>query len=346
MPATVEVITNKGPDSLLRVLKDLLKGADRADFAVAFATETGVGQVLRRLYEIARRGHARVLTGLYEHETEPGALRLLLRAQEDTRGRMSVRIAGHEKFHAKLYLIRKRETLYAIVGSSNLTEAGLLSGGERNVLLRLPVNSAEGRRLIRLFDAEWDNRQAKPIGWSFIRLYERNRRPARRPPRRRSVASLLGEIRTNERALSSEVDEPTYWRTSISGYAARVTEDVIAQETDWQQKGYFWFSSWGKILDAREGDRLLIFDLTRGLEAMFAAELVDKLPRTSRPTPDGRSFLAVHPLKRLPERRLTPRRWSMLAGHERLLRNRRAARQSRRLKPHQWEHFLSVLRRQ
>jgi hypothetical protein len=47
MPATVEVITNKGPDSLLRVLRGLLTNATNADLAVAFVTEAGVGLILR-----------------------------------------------------------------------------------------------------------------------------------------------------------------------------------------------------------------------------------------------------------------------------------------------------------
>jgi hypothetical protein len=78
-----------------------------------------------------------------------------------------------------------------------------------------------------------------------------------------------------------------------------------------------------------------MFDLTPGAENLFAAKVIDEVSRTSRPTPDGRSFVAVRPLRWLPARRLTARRWSMLVKLRRLLRNRNAAHQHRRLKPHQ-----------
>lgn len=348
MPATVEVITNKGPDSLSRVLRDLLTRATNVDLAVAFATEAGVGQILRRLYEVGRRGRARVLTGLFEHVTEPGALQLLLRAEEDTRGRLSVRVSRHNKFHAKLYLVRRGRALFAIVGSSNLTEDGLLSSGERNVLLRLPAKSAEGRRLTELFDAEWASRRSAKVTWELIRRYERVRRPAQRAARSKSVSALLREIVNSERAAHPvEDEEPTYWRTYVGGVAAQRTAEVIAEETDWEQKAYWWFSlpSQATVRKIREGDRLLMFDLTPGAENLFAAKVIDKVPRTSRPTPDGRSFVAVRPLRWLPARRLTARRWNILVKLNRLLRNRIAARQHRRLKPHQWERLLHGLRK-
>ncbi len=348
MPATVEVITNKGFDSLSRVLRDLLTRATNADLAVAFATEAGVGQILRRLYEVARRGRARVLTGLFEHVTEPGALRLLLRAEEDTRGRLSVRVARHNKFHAKLYLVRRGRALYAIVGSSNLTEDGLLSSGERNVLLRLPAKSAEGRRLTELFDAEWGRQRSAKVTREFIRHYERVRRPPQRATRAKSVSALLREGVNSERAAHpGEDEEPTYWRTYVGGVTAQRTVDVIAEETDWEQKGYWWFSLplQATVRKIREGDRLLMFDLTPGAENLFAAKVIDKVPRTSRPTPDGRSFVAVRRLRWLPARRLTARRWNILVERRGLLRNRHAARQHRHLKPHQWERFLDGLRK-
>jgi HKD family nuclease len=48
--------------------------------------------------------------------------------------------------------------MVAIVGSSNLTREGLLSGGELDLVVHLPKGSRPGKELIQAFDDDWEHR--------------------------------------------------------------------------------------------------------------------------------------------------------------------------------------------
>jgi len=104
------LIENSGQNNLRDYLNGVLCRADRIDIAVAFITQAGLTEILQALRQVAGRGQVRILTGLYQGFTEPEALRMLLRVQDQTEGRLSVRLSTEPNFHRKLYLVKRTRT--------------------------------------------------------------------------------------------------------------------------------------------------------------------------------------------------------------------------------------------
>src|SRR5262245_2981475 len=99
----IGAIENAGPNTLVAFLRNAGAGCTQIDIAVAFVTAAGLDSLLYLLQQAASKGAVRVLTGLYQGFTEPKALSTLLRAQEQTGGRLSVRVSRDGHFHWKAY---------------------------------------------------------------------------------------------------------------------------------------------------------------------------------------------------------------------------------------------------
>lgn len=89
--------------------------------------------------------------------------------------------------------------------------------------------------------------------------------------------------------------------------------EVVAQQTDWDRRGWDWCTV------EREdrvsiGDRILMFDL-RKKTAWAEIVVVKGVTRTAFPTPDGRCFFAfVSDRKHFRKRKLTQGLWHELAN--------------------------------
>jgi HKD family nuclease len=238
----IEAIDNRGPNTLLAVFRELLGKARVLDVQAAFVSADGIGVLLPHLRKTAARGKVRIVTGLYQAVTEPSGLRLLLAAQRQTKGRLEVRIARDPRFHRKVYVIRGGKTCSVVSGSSNLTREGLRSVGEFNLLVRLPNDATRVRRLVSDFDRLW-GRGSVLLSAELIKRYERVRPRRPRPaPSRRSLALVLES--PGATAFKPDNADPAqtrhYWRDCIGGFAARRTEAVVSDETDWDEKEYWW----------------------------------------------------------------------------------------------------------
>ena len=134
--------------------------------------------------------------------------------------------------------------------------------------------------------------------------------------------------------------EPSHWRTCITGYAAQETAALIHNTTDWDQRGYTWFSTWKPTY--RRGDKVVLFDLT--LRAVHVVSIKDTTKTPSR-TPDGCYFAAYRQIRGIPRRHLVPRRWKALKAAG-LLRRQNDANLSRKLLQNRFNLFVEVLKKQ
>jgi len=304
-----EFIENAGPNSVLDNLKRLMKRASRVDIAVAFISATGLNQLLPSLQQVASRGEVRILTGLYQGITDPQALRTLLRVQTQTHGQLSVRVSREPKFHRKVYLVKGGNTVKAIIGSSNLTSDGLHSGGELNVFLSCPATSAPMRRLSISFDNDWEE-HAVPLSEVIIDKYVRFGYVKQQAGLKQSVP-LREIIGTHTAMRAAKVKRPkdavSFWRDCINGYVSKQTEAIIASTTNWDEKGYSWYSA--EPHRFKHKDRILMFDLTDDKAQMMQ---VVTSTRTAVITPDGVHFVAFKPLRGEKARHLTDDRWKKL----------------------------------
>lgn len=337
----IEIIDNNGPNTLQRALRTLLRSASDVRLQVAFTTFAGVNSILSALQRAARHGPVRIITGLYQCVTEPAALRLLLRAAQASNGRLQIRLSADTKLHAKLYMIRRNDKVYCVIGSSNLSVEGLSSRGKLNLLFAdRPTNNAI-RNLGRRFDDAWMG-DSVGLTYDIIQRYEAGRpvRPAHTISRSH-LRDILGprSSATAETRRSSS-PEPAFWRDHVAEVVDRATRLIVDQETNWDRFGFKWHSKPSPKL--RRGDRLLLFDFSYKAVTVLLAEVRDTV-RTSVPTDDGRDFVAYSLLRGQRERRLTPTLWSGLIRIG-AIGSKRQARRGAKLSPTKLAKVRALLR--
>ncbi len=296
--------SNRGPASLLESLHREYKRATRATIFVAFITEDGARRVLNGLRRISRRGEVRLLTGLYQGFTSPEALRLLLQAQKQSGGKLSVRLSKHPGFHRKVYLIDKRNTSILVVGSSNLTGDGLTSTGETNLYATLPNTSMALARARKQLHSEWVT-DTIPLTDSNVSAYAeaRGKFKGHSPVSKKFLLQILG------RETSPPPKNPTVYRwTNISGYVNEKTTRAVEENTDWAE--FDWYAD-GDARLYSVGDRLFILDASNKSNTRLKYARIIDIVETPTRTPDGQWFVAYKVIRNL-DKKLNDRIWGEL----------------------------------
>lgn len=205
-------VFNEPSASVSSVLDDLARESTRTDIAVAFFSDDA------SVTKWADSGCQVNLVIALAYPTSPDALRAV-------RSKKSVRIRFYDSdFHAKCYLFyRGAELVAAVVGSSNLTQAGLSSNAEANVVLYdseylTPLRDWFSRTWGGAFDLQPDD----------LRNYTEHYRARREPDRFHSRASSLHRHRTaNVRPCKEARDYRSFWgvvnhvRDLVEGEARR-----------------------------------------------------------------------------------------------------------------------------
>jgi HKD family nuclease len=333
----IGAIENTGPNTLVAFLRNAGAGCTQIDIAVAFITAAGLDSLLYVLKQAASKGSVRVLTGLYQGFTEPKALSTLLREQERTGGRLSVRVSRDGHFHWKAYMLVKKHTAKVVIGSSNLTDDGLHESGELNVVLTLGTASKEFAELRQVFEQHW---QAKSEGLTgeIVDKYEAWRKEAGLVLKHRSVpiTKILAGAPKKGRAERQEV---RYWRTCIDGHLEDETVDLLGQTTDWDKRGYWYFSMWNATF--RPGDRVILFDLSDKYLGVIEIKDATKTPVR---TPDGFHFAAYRRVQGFARRRLVMNRWKALKAAG-LVKRKDDAYVTRKMSKVRFDRFLEQLKK-
>lgn len=333
----IGVVENSGPNTLLSFLQHAGDRAASIDIAAAFLTSSGVDAILYVLKKVARKGAVRMLTGLYQGFTEPDALRKLYRVQEETKGRLSVSISRDGHFHWKCYFVKRPKTASLVVGSSNLTGDGLRQTGEFNVVLTVETDSKPYRDVTTLFETHWKGK-AIPLTDVILAKYENWKQKVGdvHPSLSVPIRTILGgdAVPRQRKVLGTR----RFWRTGISGYCADETETILNDTTNWERRGYLYFSTWNRSF--QEGDRVVLFDL---VDKVIRIVEIKDTTETPVVTPDGVHFAAYRTLSRIPQRRLVANRWRFLKQSQ-LLKRRGDAGSTRKLSEGTFEQYVNNLK--
>lgn len=331
----VGTIENNAHNTLAAFLQATAKGASALDWASAFLTNAGLESVLYLLTAAAKKGKVRVLTGLYQGFTEPAALRTLLKAQSESRGRLEVRISKEEHFHWKAYFVFGKRTDYVVLGSSNLTGDGLSASGEFNLTLSMPKRASELKLIHSVFDKHW-NHQTVPLSKAIVDEYSRWHMKAggKAPVRRVPLASILGK----KQLVPPEPVQVNFYRWSIDGHCSTATDDLLAKTTNWDAKGYEWFSDAKRYVT---GDRVILFDFT---ENRIKVVTIIDTTRSPVPTPDGVYFAAYKLTQGIPIRKWTEKRRRSLKTAD-LVSSKADALSQEKLKEETFQAFIDNLRK-
>jgi len=259
--------------------------------------------------------------------------------QASSRGQLSVRLARESGFHRKIYLIRKPRSGSLFVGSSNLTADGLFSGGEFNLRLTLPPSSVELKRMIQMFDEYWE-RDSLSVAFSKrdVAAYRRLRGAGPKPFIDNSALAKLISSRHREADQDKAPGTVAYWRDSVSGYASERTASIVHEETNWDKKGYLWFTPNNGRHGYRVGDRILLFDRVAKWAYLIAVAAVTTLPRR---TVDGRHFVAFVRDRKTHRRKIGNALWGKLSDASVPIAPRNSHLKSR-VSPKQWERILTI----
>jgi HKD family nuclease len=332
----IGTIENSGPNTLVAFLRNAGAGCAQIDIAVAFITAAGLDSLLFLLKKAASRGRVRVLTGLYQGFTEPKALWTLLREQEQTGGRLSVRVSKDGHFHWKAYMLAKKAAAKVVVGSSNLTDDGLHQTGELNVVLSLGTSSKEFAELQRVFEQHWQAK-SEPLTGEIVAKYDDWRKETGGVLKHRSVP--IRRILAGAPKKRVKRQEARYWRTCIDGHLDDETVDLLTQITDWDRRGYGYFSTWRPTF--RPGDRVILFDLSD--KYLGVIEIKDTTQTPVR-TPDGCHFAAYRRVRGFVRRRLVPNRWKALKAAG-VLKRKDDAYVTRKLSKERFDLYLEQLKK-
>ncbi len=124
--------------------------------AVAFAKRSGVRHIAKALRDFSARADVNITVGVTMEGSSRQGLQGLLRSLEG-RGKLWVFYnEDGEAFHPKVYLFRNDRAADVLIGSSNLTEAGLYSNYEASCALSLDLSNPTDAALLQSIEASLD----------------------------------------------------------------------------------------------------------------------------------------------------------------------------------------------
>lgn len=124
------------------VIKQELENSIQARFAVAFMKYSGLKVIEDSLHKcLEKNGRVEIIAGLDFKTTDPKAIEFLINLKKSN-SLLSFFCFGDKNenktdivFHPKIYLFNKKKETTSIVGSTNLTNGGLISNFEVNTII-------------------------------------------------------------------------------------------------------------------------------------------------------------------------------------------------------------------
>lgn len=157
-------------------LSSLISDSDDIRIAVAFVSRGGLRQIGNSLENSLRRGaHVEFLIGMNMRATDPKAVRQIYNM---TVKNPCVSLFCHVSdsqasiYHPKLYLMRRRNQVSAIIGSSNLTGRELTENIEINVLLQDEISNSVISETYELYNKLKFHKNRFIPDSEFIDMYE------------------------------------------------------------------------------------------------------------------------------------------------------------------------------
>jgi HKD family nuclease len=306
----IDVVDNEAQSSMIAALRKELATATMARLATASLTRNGIKFIEEALNGNRKTLRVRLLIGLYNGQTEPAALRRLLRLVNSFGEHLEVKIAENPRFHWKAYIFTGRKGVTAFIGSSNLTADGLDAEGEINLRIAAISGSSVSRHIIETFDRVWGKR-AVPLNAKIVERFV----PVSRQSHdvMRQIDPVIKQIlRPPKRTFRKDtpIPEPRIM-TYFDEFPSRTTTRIVMDKTAWQRKGWSW------IVFPRRSER----DRMRNAGAFYLAELhkrggllsVNELRDDDDfRTEDGRFFIAYQRRKGSILRNLSPSVLSLL----------------------------------
>jgi len=160
-----QLVLNKKGTSVQQTLLRELDQCESFTFSVAFVTPSAIAQLKQYFLDFPGQGY--LITSTFQDFNEPRAFAELLALSTYT----NIRVRRHTAngFHPKGYVFQNRQSLTALIGSSNLTISALSSNHEWNLKVSASRKSDLANQLAQLLEDEVN--QSEPITKEWIDEY-------------------------------------------------------------------------------------------------------------------------------------------------------------------------------
>jgi HKD family nuclease len=183
--------------AVLKQFQTELGGAFKFSLGMALITKSGLDLIREPIEHcLERGGKGRVLFGV-DLPTEPAAIEVLGDIATQYKSNFQVRRfqSGKTFFHPKFSIFfKKAGTQAAIIGSSNLTDGGLSTNYETNVVID---DRKSVRQLLDYFEEHFEGAHSKAVDQAWLsqyrRLWAERQRTEERQRKLRDKARLLGK---------------------------------------------------------------------------------------------------------------------------------------------------------
>jgi len=245
----VQVIDNVSR-KMADALCPLIEESTDLRVAVAFMSHRGLA-IIRPSLAAALQAGATVefLVGLDMRTTEPEALRAVLGMASDS-GKVTMccyaGLTGEGTYHPKLYLCRRSDVVTSIVGSSNLTEGGLMRNVEINVLVEAGVRDEVVSDLHTAYNRLKFHPERVIPDDEYIAMYAELREREQATERRAGRDTSLRKLRRTFREKAASLRRPVPTRRDLIGWLELVydalpdgefTNDAVyASESEFQRQ--------------------------------------------------------------------------------------------------------------
>jgi HKD family nuclease len=208
------------------LLQDELGAATNTRIAVAFASESGLKILDRGIRRALSNGASvEVLVGLDFSTTDPQALWHMDQWRKDNAlfSFFCLPPGGPGIYHPKMYLMLKRENATIVVGSSNLTDAGLMKNAEANLLIR---DSADSELISDAIESylrlKFDKRFIPDE--DFLAAYEEATRTSKKANKAARATGNLAALEKSLREKAAALAGPIATEKELAGWMKLVYE--------------------------------------------------------------------------------------------------------------------------
>ncbi|MBI5877894.1 MAG: phospholipase D family protein [Chloroflexi bacterium] len=290
----IEVIPNRGPATMSYEIGDGLDWATNVGIATAFTSLSACREIEGQIRDMLHRkpsSKVRVVVGLYQRFTAPSALNKLFALQTEKPNQVEIRIARNRRFHWKLYLFSKGQSMRLYVGSANLTDDGLHASGELSVKISAKRSEVISKVLTREFNSLW-GKESFPLTRQFLRNYQKVERPPKRftpSAQDNKIASLLQKEDRTPR-MPSRTARPRI--AFVSDDVSKTTAKQVRDNTDWTSKGWDYICYPRKAWFERIRDAGVIVEIIRASYHTFQVQFRRIEDTIQLKTDDGTYFIA------------------------------------------------------
>jgi HKD family nuclease len=273
-------LDNRGR-SVGSAIEEAIEGASRASVAVAYSTESGIGRLRPGIEDLSSRGgSARLLTGLDDFLTDVGAIDEVSRVPgAECRVFLPHGVGGAGRFHPKLYVFEGERESSVIVGSANLTGAGLETNHEASLWLRSEPDDPALGAIRDGFELLWSSPRA-------VSLTERIR----------ADYQEVKQARERARAEVVKLDDYRRWNAALRANVARALVRpgsrrwlMITSPSNFEiclRLGRWGDERWNRIAQVQPGDGIVFYIRRQYALGALAVAVGPARPSLERPWPD------------------------------------------------------------